>query len=92
MRPVTPLCLPVALSACSTLATGNPGISSISRNARQRSIDIEAKKPSHRNRPRRQLIVRPVIKRIRKKFQNVHPGFGHIENHAGFGFRWTIAS
>lgn len=33
--------------------------------------------------------VRTFIKRIRKKFRDVDPAFGHIENYAGFGYRWT---
>jgi two-component system response regulator ChvI len=33
--------------------------------------------------------VRTFIKRIRKKFRDVDSGFGHIENYAGFGYRWT---
>jgi two-component system response regulator ChvI len=33
--------------------------------------------------------VRTFIKRIRKKFRNGDPGFDHIENYAGFGYRWT---
>jgi len=33
--------------------------------------------------------VRTFIKRIRKKFREVDPGFDHIENYAGFGYRWT---
>src|SRR5215471_13730258 len=33
--------------------------------------------------------VRTFIKRIRKKFRDVDPGFNHIENYAGFGYRWT---
>jgi two-component system, OmpR family, response regulator ChvI len=33
--------------------------------------------------------VRTFIKRIRKKFRDVDPGFDHIENYAGFGYRWT---
>jgi two-component system response regulator ChvI len=32
--------------------------------------------------------VRTFIKRIRKKFRNVDPGFDHIENYASFGYRW----
>lgn len=32
--------------------------------------------------------VRTFIKRIRKKFRDVDPGFDHIENYAGFGYRW----
>jgi two-component system response regulator ChvI len=33
--------------------------------------------------------VRTFIKRIRKKFRDVDTGFDHIENYAGFGYRWT---
>jgi two-component system response regulator ChvI len=33
--------------------------------------------------------VRTFIKRIRKKFRDVDPTFDHIENYAGFGYRWT---
>ena len=33
--------------------------------------------------------VRTFIKRIRKKFRDVDPNFDHIENYAGFGYRWT---
>ena len=33
--------------------------------------------------------VRTFIKRIRKKFRDVDDGFEHIENYAGFGYRWT---
>jgi two-component system, OmpR family, response regulator ChvI len=33
--------------------------------------------------------VRTFIKRIRKKFRDVDPGFDHIENYAGFGYRWS---
>ena len=32
--------------------------------------------------------VRTFIKRIRKKFRDVDPGFDHIENYASFGYRW----
>ena len=32
--------------------------------------------------------VRTFIKRIRKKFRDVDPGFDHIENYPGFGYRW----
>jgi two-component system, OmpR family, response regulator ChvI len=32
--------------------------------------------------------VRTLIKRIRKKFRDVDPGFAQIENYAGFGYRW----
>jgi two-component system response regulator ChvI len=33
--------------------------------------------------------VRTFIKRIRKKFRDVDSGFEHIENYAGFGYRWA---
>jgi len=33
--------------------------------------------------------VRTFIKRIRKKFRDVDPGFDHIENYASFGYRWA---
>jgi len=33
--------------------------------------------------------VRTFIKRIRKKFRDVDPDFDHIQNYAGFGYRWT---
>ena len=33
--------------------------------------------------------VRTFIKRIRKKFRDGDPGFDHIENYAGFGYRWA---
>jgi two-component system response regulator ChvI len=33
--------------------------------------------------------VRTFIKRIRKKFRDGDPSFDHIENYAGFGYRWT---
>jgi two-component system response regulator ChvI len=33
--------------------------------------------------------VRTFIKRIRKKFRDVDDNFDHIENYAGFGYRWT---
>jgi two-component system response regulator ChvI len=33
--------------------------------------------------------VRTFIKRIRKKFRDGDPGFDHIENYAGFGYRWV---
>src|SRR5260370_20327128 len=36
--------------------------------------------------------VRTSIKRIRKKFRDVDPGFDHIENYAAFGYRWTAES
>ena len=32
--------------------------------------------------------VRTFIKRIRKKFRDGDPGFDHIKNYAGFGYRW----
>ena len=32
--------------------------------------------------------VRTFIKRIRKKFRDIDPGFDHIGNYAGFGYRW----
>jgi two-component system response regulator ChvI len=32
--------------------------------------------------------VRTFIKRIRKKFHEVDPGFSHIQNYAGFGYRY----
>ena len=32
--------------------------------------------------------VRTFVKRIRKKFRDVDPGFDHIENYASFGYRW----
>jgi two-component system, OmpR family, response regulator ChvI len=35
--------------------------------------------------------VRTFIKRIRKKFRDVDPGFDEIYNYAGFGYRWTVA-
>ena len=35
--------------------------------------------------------VRTFIKRIRKKFRDVDTGFDHIQNYAGFGYRWTAA-
>lgn len=34
--------------------------------------------------------VRTFIKRIRKKFRDVDPAFDHIENYAGFGYRWSV--
>ena len=34
--------------------------------------------------------VRTFIKRIRKKFRDVDPSFDHIENYAGFGYRWSV--
>jgi two-component system, OmpR family, response regulator ChvI len=36
--------------------------------------------------------VRTFIKRIRKKFRDIDPDFDHIENYAGFGYRWTSRS
>jgi two-component system, OmpR family, response regulator ChvI len=33
--------------------------------------------------------VRTFIKRIRKKFRDCDPEFDHIQNYAGFGYRWT---
>jgi two-component system response regulator ChvI len=33
--------------------------------------------------------VRTFIKRIRKKFRDCDPDFDHIQNYAGFGYRWT---
>jgi len=33
--------------------------------------------------------VRTFIKRIRKKFRDRDPHFDHIQNYAGFGYRWT---
>ncbi len=33
--------------------------------------------------------VRTFIKRIRKKFRDRDPSFDHIENYAGFGYRWN---
>jgi len=35
--------------------------------------------------------VRTFIKRIRKKFRDGDPAFDHIENYAGFGYRWTAS-
>ena len=35
--------------------------------------------------------VRTFIKRIRKKLRDVDPGFEHIHNYAGFGYRWMMA-
>jgi two-component system, OmpR family, response regulator ChvI len=32
--------------------------------------------------------VRSLIKRIRRKFREVHPSFDQIQNYAGFGYRW----
>lgn len=34
--------------------------------------------------------VRAFIKRIRQKFREVDDRFDHIENYAGFGYRWCI--
>ena len=36
--------------------------------------------------------VRTFIKRIRKKFREIDPGFDHIQNYATFGYRWTTRS
>ncbi|MBO0738573.1 MAG: response regulator transcription factor [Alphaproteobacteria bacterium] len=36
--------------------------------------------------------VRTFIKRIRKKFRDIDPGFDYIENYAGFGYRWSTES
>jgi DNA-binding response OmpR family regulator len=36
--------------------------------------------------------VRTFIKRIRKKFRDVDPGFDHIENYASFGYRWIAGN
>ena len=33
--------------------------------------------------------VRTFIKRIRKKFRDVDPGFDHINNYTSFGYRWN---
>jgi two-component system, OmpR family, response regulator ChvI len=33
--------------------------------------------------------VRTFIKRIRRKFRDIDPDFDHIQNYAGFGYRWT---
>jgi two-component system, OmpR family, response regulator ChvI len=33
--------------------------------------------------------VRTFIKRIRRKFRDVDSSFDHIQNYAGFGYRWT---
>jgi two-component system, OmpR family, response regulator ChvI len=33
--------------------------------------------------------VRTFIKRIRRKFRDSDPGFDHIQNYAGFGYRWN---
>lgn len=35
--------------------------------------------------------VRTFIKRIRKKFRDVDPEFEHIDNYAGFGYRWLAS-
>ena len=35
--------------------------------------------------------VRTFIKRIRKKFRDLDPGFGCIQNYASFGYRWIVA-
>ena len=32
--------------------------------------------------------VRSFIKRIRRKFRDVDPGFERIDNYPGFGYRW----
>lgn len=32
--------------------------------------------------------VRAMVKRIRKKFAEIDPGFGALENYPGFGYRW----
>jgi two-component system response regulator ChvI len=34
--------------------------------------------------------VRASIKRIRKKFAAIDPGFEALENYPGFGYRWRI--
>ncbi len=34
--------------------------------------------------------VRAAIKRIRKKFSTLDPGFDALENYPGFGYRWKI--
>ena len=34
--------------------------------------------------------VRTFIKRIRKKFRVVDPGFDQIRNYAGFGYQWIV--
>jgi hypothetical protein len=36
--------------------------------------------------------VRTFIKRIRTKFHDVDPGFEHIRNCAGLGYRWCAES
>jgi two-component system response regulator ChvI len=36
--------------------------------------------------------VRTFIKRIRKKFRDIDSGFDHIENYAGFGYRWSAGN
>ena len=33
--------------------------------------------------------VRSFIKRIRNKFRDIDPGFDHIRNYPGFGYRWS---
>lgn len=35
--------------------------------------------------------VRGFIKRIRRKFEEMDPGFSEIENYPGFGYRWRAA-
>ena len=35
--------------------------------------------------------VRTFIKRIRKKFRVVDPGFDQVRNYAGFGYQWIVA-
>lgn len=35
--------------------------------------------------------VRSIIKRVRRKFENVDPGFNQIENYNGHGYRWRKA-
>ena len=32
--------------------------------------------------------VRTFVKRIRRKFEQIDPGFAAIENYAGFGYAW----
>jgi two-component system, OmpR family, response regulator ChvI len=32
--------------------------------------------------------VRAMVKRIRRKFTEIDPGFGALENYPGFGYRW----
>jgi two-component system response regulator ChvI len=34
--------------------------------------------------------VRALIKRIRRKFTDVDPGFNALENYPGFGYRWRV--